>query len=160
MPTTRCGSEFIGEFGAQRKISLKKTRRNKVADHIFPAAFIAETLSDFEDVSRLLSDLMPIANAGVIIRGRHCDKLARFEVIGLTHHRQRAIDLGILELTSNSGERVTRVFINITSFGIGGLTDKIVSSSPKWIGGKAAFFLGTLRAMVAARIREMTGAET
>jgi diacylglycerol kinase (ATP) len=59
----------------------------------------------------------------------------------------RAVDLGLVTVTSHSGERVRRAFINITSFGIGGLTDRIVNSSPKWIGGKAAFFLGTLRAM-------------
>ena len=63
----------------------------------------------------------------------------------------RAIDLGILELTSHSGERVTRAFINITSFGIGGLTDQIANRGPKWLGGKAAFFLATVRAMVAYR---------
>ena len=37
--------------------------------------------------------------------------------------------------------------MNITSFGLGGLTDRIVNDTPKWLGGKASFFLGTLRAM-------------
>lgn len=60
----------------------------------------------------------------------------------------RPLDLGILEAVSDRGERVVRAFINITSFGIGGLTDRIVNASPKWMGGRAAFFLGTLRALV------------
>ncbi len=60
----------------------------------------------------------------------------------------RPIDLGLLSVTSHEGEIVRRAFINITSFGIGGLTDRIVNSSPKWMGGKAAFLLGTLRAML------------
>ena len=63
----------------------------------------------------------------------------------------KPLDLGVLELTSDSGERVVRAFLNITSFGIGGLTDRIVNSSPKWMGGRAAFFLGTLRAMASYR---------
>jgi YegS/Rv2252/BmrU family lipid kinase len=63
----------------------------------------------------------------------------------------RPLDLGILSVTSHEGELVRRAFINITSFGIGGLTDRIVNSSPKWMGGKAAFFLGTLRAMLVYR---------
>jgi diacylglycerol kinase (ATP) len=63
----------------------------------------------------------------------------------------RALDLGLLSLTSHEGRPVRRAFINITSFGIGGLTDRIVNSSPKWMGGKAAFFLGTLRAMAVYR---------
>ncbi|HTA91578.1 MAG TPA: diacylglycerol kinase family protein [Polyangiaceae bacterium] len=67
----------------------------------------------------------------------------------LKHAAPRPLDLGILELTANSGEPIRRAFLNITSFGIGGLTDRLVNSGPKWIGGRAAFFVGTLRAMVA-----------
>ena len=63
----------------------------------------------------------------------------------------RPLDLGLLSVTSPEGQLVRRAFINITSFGIGGLTDRIVNSSPKWMGGKAAFFLGTLRAMFVYR---------
>ena len=61
------------------------------------------------------------------------------------------LDLGILELSTESGERIVRAFVNIASFGLGGLTDRIVNESPKWMGGRAAFFLGTLRAMVSYR---------
>lgn len=60
----------------------------------------------------------------------------------------RPLDLGLLQVTDPHGKTASRAFLNITSFGIGGLTDRIVNSSPKWMGGKAAFFLGTLRAMV------------
>ncbi len=60
----------------------------------------------------------------------------------------RPLDLGLLSVTSHDGQLVRRAFINITSFGIGGLTDRIVNSTPKWIGGKAAFLTGTLRAML------------
>ena len=60
----------------------------------------------------------------------------------------RPLDLGLLSVTGHDGQLVRRAFINITSFGIGGLTDRIVNSTPKWMGGKAAFFLGTLRAML------------
>jgi diacylglycerol kinase (ATP) len=60
----------------------------------------------------------------------------------------RPIDLGLLSVTNHDGQLVRRAFINITSFGIGGLTDRIVNSTPKWIGGKAAFLTGTLRAML------------
>lgn len=63
----------------------------------------------------------------------------------------RPLDLGLLSVTSHEGALVRRAFINITSFGIGGLTDRIVNASPKWLGGKAAFFMGTLRAMLVYR---------
>jgi diacylglycerol kinase (ATP) len=63
----------------------------------------------------------------------------------------RPLDLGLLSVTGHDGSTLRRAFINITSFGIGGLTDRIVNSSPKWMGGKAAFFTGTLRAMLVYR---------
>jgi YegS/Rv2252/BmrU family lipid kinase len=68
----------------------------------------------------------------------------------LSRAEPRPLDLGIVQVTCDGGTQ-TKAFINITSFGIGGLTDRIVNSSPKWMGGKAAFFLGTLRAMMAYR---------
>jgi diacylglycerol kinase family enzyme len=64
---------------------------------------------------------------------------------------RRSIDLGILELTAHDGARVVRAFLNITSFGLGGLTDRIVNQGPKWLGGKAAFYFGAVRALVAYR---------
>jgi diacylglycerol kinase (ATP) len=63
----------------------------------------------------------------------------------------RPIDLGILRVTSLAGVAQTRAFVNITSFGLGGLTDRIVNEGPKWLGGKAAFFLGTVRGLLAYR---------
>ena len=66
-------------------------------------------------------------------------------------HEPRPIDLGVLELTAHDGKTIVRAFLNITSFGLGGLTDRIVNTGPKWIGGKAAFYLGALRALVAYR---------
>jgi YegS/Rv2252/BmrU family lipid kinase len=62
--------------------------------------------------------------------------------------KPRPLDLGLLSVTGHDGQLVRRAFINITSFGIGGLTDRIVNSSPKWMGGKTAFLLGTLRAIL------------
>lgn len=63
----------------------------------------------------------------------------------------RPVDLGLLELTGPDGERLTRAFLNVLSFGIGGLTDRMVGSAPKWLGGRAAFYLATLRALAVYR---------
>ena len=62
--------------------------------------------------------------------------------------KARPLDLGSLEITAHSGETIRRAFLNITSFGLGGLTDRLVNAGPKWIGGRAAFFVGSLRALV------------
>lgn len=63
----------------------------------------------------------------------------------------RPVDLGLLKLSSLDGSFVHRAFVNVTSFGISGLTDRIVNASPKWIGGRAAFFLGAARASLVYR---------
>jgi len=60
----------------------------------------------------------------------------------------RPLDLGLLELTAHSGQTIRRAFLNITSFGLGGLTDRLVNAGPKWIGGRAAFLIGSLRALI------------
>ncbi|MCA9633555.1 MAG: diacylglycerol kinase family lipid kinase [Myxococcales bacterium] len=64
--------------------------------------------------------------------------------------KTRSIDLGVLRCSDGKAE-VTRAFLNIMSFGIGGLTDRLVNAGPKWLGGKAAFFLGTFRALLSYR---------
>jgi diacylglycerol kinase (ATP) len=56
------------------------------------------------------------------------------------------VDIGRAELTSPSGQTAILAFANVLSFGIGGLTDRLVDGSPKWIGGTAAFYLGAVRA--------------
>jgi diacylglycerol kinase (ATP) len=65
----------------------------------------------------------------------------------IRHGQRRPIDLGVLRLVATNGEEKLQAFVNIASFGIGGQVDAIVDGSPKWLGGKAAFFLATARAM-------------
>ncbi|NLE87109.1 MAG: diacylglycerol kinase family lipid kinase [Myxococcales bacterium] len=69
----------------------------------------------------------------------------------LRRGRKRPLDLGLVELTRLDGSLERRAFVNILSFGVGGVTDQLVNAGPKWIGGKAAFFLGALRATFAYR---------
>jgi len=59
----------------------------------------------------------------------------------------RPIDVGHLRYVANDGSEKERTFLNITSFGIGGLVDRLVNDAPKWMGGGAAFFVGTVRAL-------------
>ena len=63
----------------------------------------------------------------------------------------RAFDLGVLRLTTLAGATDVRAFLNIASFGLAGLTDRIVNTGPKWLGGRAAFYLATVRALATWR---------
>jgi diacylglycerol kinase (ATP) len=59
--------------------------------------------------------------------------------------KTRVIDVGWLAYQTPSGPATT-AFINIASFGIGGLVDRLVNQSGKRLGGKVSFFLATARA--------------
>jgi YegS/Rv2252/BmrU family lipid kinase len=72
-------------------------------------------------------------------------------VTRLISNPPRPVDLGVLRFHDDEGRPTLRAFLNIASFGLGGLTDRLVNTGPKWLGGKAAFFLGTLRAMMIYR---------
>lgn len=58
----------------------------------------------------------------------------------------RTIDCGWLDFVADDGSKSGRAFINIASFGLGGLVDRLVNDSPKWMGGTSAFLIGSLRA--------------
>lgn len=64
-----------------------------------------------------------------------------------------SIDVGRLDYASGGrhGTRVSCMFINIASFGMGGLVDRIVNTSSKALGGKASFLLATTRAALRYR---------
>ena len=58
-----------------------------------------------------------------------------------------AVDLGVMRLTGHDNSDCFRAFINIASFGVGGVTDILVNQAPKWLGGKISFFVGSARAL-------------
>ena len=65
----------------------------------------------------------------------------------LLHSRPRPIDCGWLSFIGDDGAPQQRAFLNIASFGMGGVVDRIVNRTPKWLGGRATFLLGSLRGM-------------
>jgi YegS/Rv2252/BmrU family lipid kinase len=68
-------------------------------------------------------------------------------VARIRHGSRRSVDLGILRFTALEGGDRVRGFVNIASFGLSGAVVSVVNEGPKWFGGRAAFFVGTLRAM-------------
>lgn len=67
----------------------------------------------------------------------------------LAQGHTRSADLGAVKFEDHQGQEVRRLYVNITSFGIGGLVDKKVNESSKALGGKTSFFIGTLKALFA-----------
>jgi diacylglycerol kinase (ATP) len=60
--------------------------------------------------------------------------------------QRRKIDLGKLTFVATNGQPTTRMFANITSFGVSGVVDRLVNESSKRLGGKLAFMSASIRA--------------
>jgi YegS/Rv2252/BmrU family lipid kinase len=89
------------------------------------------TGGDFMRTAQIPADL---AAAAAVLRAR----------------RLKPIDVGRLDYTRDGG-RASCMFVNIASFGIAGLVDQIANSSSKRLGGRASFFLATVRAAMRYR---------
>ncbi|MBI5515767.1 MAG: diacylglycerol kinase family lipid kinase [Deltaproteobacteria bacterium] len=69
----------------------------------------------------------------------------------LSRASPRPFDLGKLQFTGNDDAPAVRFFVNIASFGISGRVDRLVAEGPTWLGGKAAYFVASLRATLGWR---------
>jgi YegS/Rv2252/BmrU family lipid kinase len=74
----------------------------------------------------------------------------------LSGRSTRTLDVGRFTYVDHGGAKAVWHFINILSFGIGGLVDHIVNTSGKALGGKATFFLATLRALAKFKPAEIS----
>jgi diacylglycerol kinase (ATP) len=72
-------------------------------------------------------------------------------VARLGNGRRVPLDLGVLTLHDSGGRPLHRAFLNVVSVGISGEVDERVERGPKWLGGKAAFLLGTVGAALVYR---------
>lgn len=71
----------------------------------------------------------------------------------LKNPREKRIDLGRVSYIANDGSPADRIFLNIASFGMSGAVDQRVNrmSYSGVLGGKAAFLIGTLGALMSYR---------
>jgi diacylglycerol kinase (ATP) len=90
--------------------------------------------------------IIPIGTGGDFKRTLGLSGAIDEAVARVRHGTRRPIDLGILRLVSHAGGERVQAFVNIASFGIGGQVDALVNGT-KWLGGKAGFFMATVRAM-------------
>jgi YegS/Rv2252/BmrU family lipid kinase len=68
-------------------------------------------------------------------------------VEALASGRERLVDAGKLRFRTESGETAGRWFVNIVSAGLGGLVDRYVATTSKVLGGTAAYYWASLRAI-------------
>lgn len=63
----------------------------------------------------------------------------------IAENHQRRVDVGRIDFTAEDGTRAVRMFVNIASFGVSGLIDRLVNKSSKRF-GKLTFMAATARA--------------
>ncbi len=69
----------------------------------------------------------------------------------LSSGRERKIDVGRMHYKDDAGKDAVRWFVNILSAGMGGLVDRYVADAPAQMGGKAAYFSASLRALATCK---------
>jgi diacylglycerol kinase (ATP) len=71
----------------------------------------------------------------------------------LASGRERHMDVGRVVFTDERGDSVDQYFVNVLSAGMGGLVDRYVEQRPPLVGGRAAYYLASLRALAVCRRR-------
>ena len=74
----------------------------------------------------------------------------------LRGRKTRSIDVGLARFTGHDGAATTRIFMNVASFGCGGLVAHLLSPRLKAVSGHLAFTLATLRALAIYRDQTVT----
>lgn len=64
---------------------------------------------------------------------------------------ERRVDVGKASFINHTGQRVTRYFLNIASFGSSGLIVEKVNHTSKRFGARLSFFIGTLHGLLSYR---------
>ncbi|MFO0550956.1 MAG: diacylglycerol kinase family protein [Polyangiaceae bacterium] len=100
------------------------------------------------------SDLCRTLGLGVAEgKGAHAEtnRLDRF-LAAIAGGRTDRIDVGRLRYTDHGGARREAFFVNILSAGMGGLVDQYVRSTTQWLGGQAAYFVASTRALLDSQV--------
>ena len=69
----------------------------------------------------------------------------------LVHGTPRLIDVGSCHYTTDDDKEEHRFFLNIGSFGMGGLVVRLANDGPKFMGAKGTFLLGVARSVLKYR---------
>lgn len=132
----RAGYEQVVALGGDGTINQVAAGFMDGEDPVSPEAVLGVvpqgTGGDFRRTARISKRLERSAAA---LRGRNCCPL----------------DIGRLRYTNDDGALAEGWFINIASFGMGGLVSALVNKTTKAFGGTASFFAATARAALRYR---------
>ena len=89
---------------------------------------------------------LPCATGGDLRRILHTPSELADAAAAIAKAKPRPIDAGRIDYIGHDGKPCSGYFINVASCGISGLDDHLVNEGSKALGGKATFFVASLRA--------------
>lgn len=95
--------------------------------------------------------LLPLGTGGDLPRTLGVPRDLERAIDRIASGKTRRIDAGRLRYRDRTGAERTAWFLNVTSFGISGLVDELVTHAPRALGGSVAFLLATMRALARYR---------
>ncbi len=105
----------------------------------------------FEDGAPIVTGaalaVLPFGTGGDFVRTVGVSKDFPKAVAVLAAGVRKRIDAGRLDFTLRTGGTGIRMFTNIASFGMSGMTDRLVNESKKRLGGRLAFFAASARSL-------------
>jgi YegS/Rv2252/BmrU family lipid kinase len=91
--------------------------------------------------------VLPFGTGGDFARSFGPRRTLEESIRALASSESRMVDAGRVSFLGPGAQEQTLHFVNSASAGISGLTVELVNRAPKHLGGRASFFLGTLRAL-------------
>jgi YegS/Rv2252/BmrU family lipid kinase len=95
--------------------------------------------------------VLPLGTGGDFARSAGMPRKMEEALAALVRARPRAIDAARIHYRDVRSNETTSYFVNVASFGISGLIDRLVNQSSKRFGGTASFLAGTLKALARYR---------
>lgn len=95
--------------------------------------------------------VLPQGTGGDFVKTAHVPRDFREAVKVLARGHRRTIDAGRCDhaMWKDRGKTGTRMFVNIASFGLSGVTDRFINKSKKRLGSKLSFLAATTRSIFA-----------
>jgi len=106
------------------------------------AGFLGAGLGGYAEVA-----FLPLGTGGDLARALGIRGPIESVIEQIARGKSRPMDAGRARFALRDGSEHTTHFANIASFGVSGLVTQLVNEAPKHLGGRASFFVGTVRAI-------------
>jgi YegS/Rv2252/BmrU family lipid kinase len=107
------------------------------------SGLVAACLADRVEIG-----VLPLGTGGDFLRSADLPRDLEGALSCIAAGATRSLDAGRVRFLGHEGEPREACFVNVSSFGISGLTDEIVNQTTKVFGGTVSFLIGTIRAIL------------